>query len=109
MISRPGYVEADGSVTVQVEPDLLLISQFSVGAIVKSPVLMTGDPRLNDPPISLVSPLLSIRTRSVEAAAPFAVVHNSKRPGISPEPGVPSMAACIIAAARCSMPSEPSQ
>jgi hypothetical protein len=35
-------VDAVGKVTVQVEPDLLLISQTSVAATVKSAVLVTG-------------------------------------------------------------------
>jgi len=40
--SRPVQLEAAGSVTVQVEPDLLLIYQMSPLATVKSAVLVTG-------------------------------------------------------------------
>ena len=39
---RPEYVAADGSVTVLVDPDLLLMIHVSVGATVKSAVLVTG-------------------------------------------------------------------
>ena len=41
---RPDHEAAAGSVTVQVEPDLLLISQFSLAATVKLAVLVTGAP-----------------------------------------------------------------
>ena len=39
---RPEYVAADGSVTVQVDPDLLLMIHVSLVATVKSAVLVTG-------------------------------------------------------------------
>ena len=39
---RPELVEGVGKVTVQVEPDLLLISHSSAAATVKSAVLVTG-------------------------------------------------------------------
>lgn len=39
---RPVYVDAVGSVTVQVDAALLLMSQMSVAATVKSAVLVTG-------------------------------------------------------------------
>ncbi len=39
---RPTHEAAAGSVTVQVEPDLLLINQVSPSATVKSAVLVTG-------------------------------------------------------------------
>ena len=39
---RPIHADAVGSVTVQVEPDLLLISQASPTATVKLAVLVTG-------------------------------------------------------------------
>lgn len=41
---RPVQLEAAGKVTVQVEPDLLLMTQFSEAARVKSAVLVTGAP-----------------------------------------------------------------
>ena len=39
---RPVYADGVGRVTVQVDPDLLLITQESVAAKVKSAVLVTG-------------------------------------------------------------------
>ena len=39
---RPVYADGAGKVTVQVDPDLLLITQDSVTAKVKSAVLVTG-------------------------------------------------------------------
>jgi hypothetical protein len=41
---RPVQDEAAGSVTVQVDPDLLLMYQISPSATVKSAVLVTGAP-----------------------------------------------------------------
>ena len=38
----PTYKDAEGKVTVQVEPDLLLMSQVSLAATVKFAVLVTG-------------------------------------------------------------------
>ena len=42
VIARPMYSEPDGKVTTQSVPDLLLITQFSVSAKVKSAVFTTG-------------------------------------------------------------------
>ena len=47
-------------------------------------------------PISVL-PELSIRIRSVDVDAPSAVVLKVRAPGVSPEPGVPSISAPICA------------
>ena len=48
-----------------------------------------------------------MRTLSIVAASPLAVVLNTNLPGILLEPGVPSIKACILALSKNSDPSDP--
>ena len=82
--------------------------EFSVAANAKLAVFVTGVLRAKDP-VNVVKPTLLILIRSVGDAAPSAVVENTRRPGMSFVPGVPSTSVRIDAALMKDVPSEPAK